>query len=141
MNEKTEIFLQNKNTRKSLKQAIKKSLFSKNRQNQIIPLMIWDSETWHYIAGKCLSRLTTSNGNHYCIIPLISLYSFKTENKLKSHKNVSKNHNYHKVKISEARNEILNFNQEQKYMKILFVIYANTEPLLEKSLHKKEVFQ
>ena len=40
MNEKTEIFLQNKNTRKSLKQAIKKSLFSKNRQNQIIPLMI-----------------------------------------------------------------------------------------------------
>ena len=43
-----------------------------------------------------------------------------------------KNHNNCNVKMPEEYNKILKFNQEQKSMKIPFVIYANMKSLLEK---------
>ena len=42
------------------------------------------------------------------------------------------NHDYYHIKMSEAHNKILKFNQDQRSLKILFVIYADTELLLGK---------
>ena len=53
-------------------------------------------------------------------------------NQLKSHENVSENHNYCYVKAPEALNKTLKFNQNHKSTKIPFVIYADTKSLLEK---------
>ena len=53
-------------------------------------------------------------------------------NQLKSHENVSENHSYCNVKVPEAPNKILKFNQNHKSMKIPFVVYADNKSLLEK---------
>ena len=71
--------------------------------------MITVGERWHYIAVKSLSRLlrgitSTDNGNHHCID---CLHLFRTESKLKSHKNVSSSHNYCSVKMIKTRNKVL----------------------------------
>ena len=59
-----------------------------NHEKQIILLMISNGEGWHYLAVKILSALLrgiTSKhvGDFYC---LNCLHSFKTRNKLESHK-------------------------------------------------------
>ena len=56
--------------------------------------MITDGEKWHYLAVKSLSALfrgitDNNNGDFYC---LNCLCSYRTENKLKKHKNVCENH-------------------------------------------------
>ena len=66
------------------------------RDNQIILLMICNGENWHYLVVKSLSRLLrgiTSNhdGDYYC---LNCFHSYRTENKLNSHKKVCENHEY-----------------------------------------------
>ena len=43
-----------------------------------------------------------------------------------------KNHNYFHTKMPEAWEKIVKFNQDHKFLKIPFVIYAETESLLEK---------
>ena len=68
-----------------------KSKYKLERENQVILLMIIDGKKWHYLAVKCLSALFreitgNSNGDFYC---LNCFQSYTTENKLKSHKNVS----------------------------------------------------
>ena len=40
---------------------------------------------------------------------------------------IIKNHDYCKVKMPEACNKILQFNQDKKYMKIRFAIYTGIE--------------
>ena len=57
---------------------------------------IVDIEKWLYLAVKNIYRLLygvtqKNNEEHYSIN---CLHSFRTESKLKSHENVSKNHNY-----------------------------------------------
>ena len=99
--------------------------------------MITDGDEWHFLTVKNSSRLlhgVTSNQNdgHYC---MNCLHMFRTENKLKSHENVCRNHNYCNIKMLEAFNKMLKFNQEHKSMKIPFVIYAATESLFEKNPH------
>lgn len=42
------------------------------------------------------------------------------------------NHNYFNPKMSEACDKIFKYNQNHKSMKIQFVVYADTESLLEK---------
>lgn len=37
------------------------------------------------------------------------------------------------MKLHEAYNKLLKFNREQTYMKILFIIYEEVEPLLQQS--------
>ena len=44
-----------------------------------------------------------------------------------------KNHKYCNMKLHEAYNKLLKFNREQTYMKILFIIYEEVEPLLQQS--------
>ena len=57
---------------------------------------------------------------------------FRTENKLKEHENVCKNHDYCYVEMPKEDRNILKYDHGEKYMKILFVIYADMESLLEK---------
>ena len=63
------------------------SKYNCKRENQVILLMITDSEKYHYLAAKSLSRLLyriTSNhdGDLYC---LSCLHSFWTDSALKKH--------------------------------------------------------
>ena len=69
----------------------------------------------------------TNNGDFYC---LNCLQSYNTENKLKKHKKVCENLDYCYVEMPEEDNKIL--NQGEKSMKVLFIVYADLESLLEK---------
>ena len=52
--------------------------------------------------------ITSKNvGNFYC---LTCFHSYATENKLKQHKNVCKNHDYCYVEMLKKDNEILKYN-------------------------------
>ena len=58
--------------------------------------MITDGEKWNCLTVTNLPFLlrganSKPNGDYYCIN---CLHSFRTKNKLKSHKNVCKNHDY-----------------------------------------------
>ena len=70
-----------------------------------------------------------NNGDFYCIN---CLHSFRTENKLKKHKNVCGNHDYSYAEMPKKDNKILKCNHGEKSMKVLFTIYADLDSLLEK---------
>ena len=69
------------------------------------------------------------NGDFYC---LNCFHSFRTENKLKNHRNVCEDHDYWYVEMPEYDNKILKYNHGEKSMKVPFIIYADLESLLEK---------
>ena len=73
--------------------------------------------------------ITLHDGGYYCIN---CVHSFRTEKKLKSHENLCKNHDYSQVKIPEEFEKTLKYTHGQKSIKIPFIIYADTESLLEK---------
>ena len=92
------------------------------------------SEKWQYLAVKKLSVLLrgitcNNNWDFYCIC---CLHSFKTENKLKKHENVCKNHDYCYVEMPNEDNKILKYNHGEKSIKHPFIIYSDLECLLEK---------
>ena len=96
--------------------------------------MITECEKWHYLAVKKLSALlrgitSKHEGDCYC---LNCFRSYSTKNKLKKHKSVCENHDYCFVETPEKDNKILKYNHAEKSMKVLFIIYANLEFLLEK---------
>ena len=65
--------------------------YNSSRESQINFLMIPNKKGWHYLAIKNLRGIITKrnnskkNGDFYC---LNCLHSFRTKNKLKSHKKV-----------------------------------------------------
>ena len=59
-------------------------------------------------------------------------HSFRTEKKLKHHKNVYKNYDYCCVETPKEDHKILKYNHREKSMKVLFIIYTDMECLLEK---------
>ena len=67
------------------------------------------------------------------VIVLTAAILFKTENEIKAHKNVCKNHDYCYMKISKNGKNIVKYNYGEKFMNMSFVffIYDDTEPLLE----------
>ena len=67
------------------------------------------------------------------VIVLTAAIFFKTENEIKVHKNVCKNHDYCYMKISKNGKNIVKYNYGEKFMNMSFVffIYDDTEPLLE----------
>ena len=69
------------------------------------------------------------NGEFYC---LTSPNSFRTENKLKEHENVCKNHDCCYVAMTKEQN-ILKHNHGENSMKMPFIIYADMESLLDKT--------
>ena len=96
--------------------------------------MITDGEKWHHLAVKKLSALlrgitSKHGGGFYC---LSCFHSNITKEKLKKHKNVCENHDYCYVEMPEKDNKILKYNYGEKSMKVLFIIYADLESLLEK---------
>ena len=121
------------NNIEKIRQAYK-SKYNLKRENQVILLIITDGEKWPYLAVKSLSALFrgvtgNNNGEFYC---LNCFKSYTTENKLKKHKKVCKNHDYCYVEMSEKDNKILKYNYGEKSMKVLFIIYADIESFIEK---------
>ena len=111
-----------------------KSKYNLNHENQIILSMITDGEKWYYLAVKKLSAFlkgitSKHDGDVYT---LDWLYSYRTENKLKEHENVCKDHVYCYIEIPKKDNKILKHNHGEKFMKAPFIVYADLEPLLEK---------
>ena len=101
---------------------------------QVILLMITDGEKWHYLAVKNLPGLlkgitSTHEKDFYC---LNCFHSYRTKNKLESHKKISENHDYCHVEMPTKDNNIIKYNHGEKSMKVPFIIYADLECLLEK---------
>ena len=106
---------------------------------QIILLMITDGEKWHYLVVKNLSGLlkgitSTHMKDFYC---LNCFHSYRTKNKLESHKKIFENHNYCHVEMPTKdhimpTNNTIKYNHGEKSMRLPFVIYADLECLLEK---------
>ena len=128
------------------KRNSKNKLFLKNREKQVIILMISNGEIreghegmsegqqWHYLAVKKLSALlrgitSKNNGDFYC---LNCLHSFRTKNKLESHKIVCENKDFCNVIMPSEDTKVLEFNQYQKSDKATFFIYAGLECIIEK---------
>ena len=96
--------------------------------------MISDGQKWHYLVVKNLSGLLrgiTSNlkEDFYC---LNCFHSYSTKNKLESRKKICENRDYCYVEMPTKDNNIKKYNHREKSMKLLFVIYADLECLLEK---------
>ena len=86
-----------------------KSKYNLNCKNQLILLMINDSERCHYLVVKDLSALireitSKHEGDFYC---LNCFCSYRTEIRLKKHKKVCENHDYCYVEMPEEDNKIL----------------------------------
>ena len=102
-----------------------KSKYNLNRENQVIPLMITDGKKWHYLSVKKLSALlrgiTSKHDGEFSF--LNCFHSFRTENKLKKHKNVCEDHDYCYVEIPKEDNKMLKHNYGKKSVKVPFIIY------------------
>ena len=101
---------------------------------QIILLMITDGQKWHYLVVKNLPGLlkgitSTHEKDFYC---LNCFHSYRTKNKLVSHKKICENHDYCHVEMPTKDNNIIKYNHGEKSMKVSFIIYADLECLLEK---------
>ena len=111
-----------------------KSRHDLTREKQVILLMITNGENWHYLVVKNLSGLlrgTTSNHKEdfHC---LNCFHSYRTKNKLEAHKKICENHDYCHVEMPTKDNNIIKYNQGEKFIKLPFIIYADLECLLEK---------
>ena len=111
-----------------------KSKYNLNHENQVILLIITDGKKCHYLAVKSLSALfrgiTGNNiGDFYC---LNCFQSYATEKELKKHKKACENSDNCYVEMPGKDNKILKYNQGEKSMKVLFIIYADLESLIEK---------
>ena len=60
------------------------------------------------------------------------LHTFRTKNKLESHKKVSKNKDFYNIVMSSEHTKMLEFNQYQKSDKAPFINYADLECIIEK---------
>ena len=112
-----------------------KSKHNLTREKQVILLMISNGENWYYLIVKNLSRLLrgiTSNhdGDFSC---LNCFHSYRTKNKLDAHKKICKIHDYCHIKIPTKDNNIIKYNQGEKSIKLLFIVYTDLECLLEKN--------
>ena len=106
--------------------------------------MIPNKERWHYIAVKklpaLLRRITSKhNGDYYCFN---CLYSFRTKNKLESHKKVFESKDFCNAVISSEDTKILEFNLYHKSDKAIYIanlikhhlfIYADLGSLIVKT--------
>ena len=107
----------------------------RNREKQVILLMIPNREgQCHYLAIKKLSALlrgltSKNNGDFNC---LNCFHSFRTKNKLESHKKVCENKDFCNIIMSSEDTKILEFNQYQKPDKAPFIIYADLECTIQK---------
>ena len=111
-----------------------KSKHNLTREKQVILLMITDGEKWHYTAVTRLSALLrgvtgNNNGDFYC---LNCFHAYRTKTKLETHKKICENHDYYHAEMPNEDNKIIKYNQEEKSIKSLFIIYADLECLLKR---------
>ena len=111
-----------------------KSKYNLVRDNQIILLMITNGKNWHYLLVKNLSGLlrgitSNRNGDYYC---LNCFHSYRTENKLNTHKKIFENNEYCNIEMPSPNNNLIKYNQGEKSLKLPFVIYADLECILNK---------
>ena len=95
-----------------------KSKYNKERENQVILLMIIAVKKWHYLAAKKLSALLrgiTSNHKEdfYC---LICFHSYTINHKLEKHYNVYKNHDYCYVEKPKEDDKKLKIESRRKIL-------------------------
>ena len=62
----------------------------------------------------------------------MEIFLVTTKNKLETHKKICENHDYCHVEMPNEDNKIIKYNQGEKSIKSLFIIYADLECLLEK---------
>ena len=115
-------------------QVAYKSRHNLTREKPVILLMISNGENWHYLVVKNLPELfngITSNDKEdfYC---LNIFHSYRTKNKLKEQKKICEDHDYCHVEMPTKDNNIIKYNQGEKFIKLPFIIYAGLECLLEK---------
>ena len=67
--------------------------------------------------------MSENSGGYYCVNNC--LHSFKSTNKLELHEDVIKDHEYYHIKMSEEHKNILKFNQEQNFLRILYMLIQN----------------
>ena len=102
--------------------------------------MISNGENWHYLVVKSLSGLLTgTTSNHkedfYC---LNYFHSYRTKNKLETHKKICENRDYCRVEMPTEDNNTIKYNYGEKSIKLPFVVYADLECLLEKMSNPEE---
>ena len=115
-------------------QVAYKSRYKLTREKQVILLMISIGENWHYLVVKELSGLLrgiTSNHKEdfYC---LNCFCAYSTKNKLEEHKKICENNKYCNVEMPTKDNNTIKYNQEEKSIKLPFVICDDLECLFEK---------
>ena len=115
-------------------QVAYKSKHNLTCDKQIILLMITNGEKWQYLTVKNLPRLlrritSTHKEDFYC---LNCFHSYRTRNRLESHKKICENHNYCNVEVPIKNNNIIKYNQGEKSIKLPFVVYTDLECFLEK---------
>ena len=115
-------------------EQLRPSYISKHNSAREAQVMNTDNEKWHYLVVKSLSAVfkgitSKHDGNFYY---LGCFHSFRTENKLKKYKNVCKIHEYCYIDMLKKDNKILKYNHGEKSIKVPFIIYVDTEPLLVK---------
>ena len=88
--------------------------------------MITDGEKWHYLAVKSISRLlrritSNHNGDFYC---LGCFHPYTTEEKLRKHERICKDHDFCHLKMPDEDNKILKSFQEKNHSKfhLLFML-------------------
>ena len=60
------------------------------------------------------------------------LYSFRTENKLKSHEKICRNKDFCGIAMPSENNNILEFSHYMKSDKMPYIIYADIQSLITK---------
>ena len=89
---------------------------------------------------SALLREITSknNGDFYC---LSWLHSFRTKNKIESHKKVCVNKDFCGAVIPSEDTKIFKFNQYQKSDKTSFTIHVDLESLIKKRMDLKIILK
>ena len=80
--------------------------------------------------SKVLKGITPKRKGDFCCLNCFN--SNSTNEKLKKHRNVCKNHDYCYVEMPEKDNKISTYNHREKSMKAPFIIYADIDSLLGK---------
>ena len=97
-------------------------------------LRISNGEKWYYLAVRKLSVLlrgitSKSHSDFYC---LNWVYTFRTKIKLELHKRVCENKDFCNIIFPSDDTKILEFSQSHKSDKLLFIICADLECIIEK---------
>ena len=98
-------------------------------EKQVILLTISNGENWHYLVVKSLPGLLkgitlSHNKDFYC---LNCFCAYTTRNRLGAHKKICENNKYCHEEMPNEDNKIIKYNQGEKSIKSLFIIYADLE--------------